>query len=261
VGTTNQPSTPTTFSYQAAPCRPFVHTTPLVSLALLAQSLFLFLHNLRHLLRSASAAALVTFPAHLYQTQPSTPTLPSPSPLLSRLSHAADAVLALQSFADSPTALAAFPRHQGLLHISKLPSLSGLVPPSAKLSVMRGLGGGGEGRENNLGFRIKRRRFVVETVVDEPAGLDDKPKPGPGPVPEPTGHAHSHGDGHEGDHGHDHDRGHGHAHVTPKLLPAVAAATGVRGEVRVEGARERVAVPKRVSASATIHSNPERYEF
>lgn len=49
----------------------------------------------------------------------------------------------------------------------KLPSLGSLTPPSAKLSVLRGLGGGGEGREANLGFRVKRRRFIIETLAGE----------------------------------------------------------------------------------------------
>ncbi|GAA5872111.1 hypothetical protein JCM1840_006321 [Sporobolomyces johnsonii] len=130
-------------------------------------ALYSFLHRLRHLLRLSHASTILTFPSHLYAS-PSASS--SSSPLLTRLSHAADAVLRLTSFAASPTLTAQFPRHAGLLSLPKLPALGTLTAPSAKLSVLRGLGGGGEGRENLLGFRVKRRRFVVEVVSDDPVG-------------------------------------------------------------------------------------------
>ncbi|GJN89572.1 hypothetical protein Rhopal_002559-T1 [Rhodotorula paludigena] len=97
------------------------------------------------------------------------PSSPS-SPLVVRLSHAADGVLRLTSFASSPLHALTFPRHAGLLSFPKLPLLppGSLVPPGSKLSVLRGLGGGGEGRDNLVGFRVKRRRFVVEVVSDDP---------------------------------------------------------------------------------------------
>lgn len=135
------------------------------------QALYAFLHRLRHLLRQSHASCVVTFPAYLYASQAghasSTPPLP---PLLTRLSHAADGVLRLSSFAASPSLSATFPRHAGLISFPKLPTLppGSLVPPGSKLSVLRGLGGGGEGRENLVGFRVKRRRFVVEVVSDDP---------------------------------------------------------------------------------------------
>ncbi|KAM0746555.1 PAXNEB-domain-containing protein [Meredithblackwellia eburnea MCA 4105] len=133
------------------------------------QSLYIFVNRLRRLLRSSSASALITFPAHLFR--------PRNASLVNRIEHASDGVIELQSFADSPSSLISFPRHNGLLRISRLPSLGGLVPPSVKLSVLRGLGGS-EGMDNNLGFRVKRRRFVVETVNgDGPAGGDAPPAP------------------------------------------------------------------------------------
>ncbi|BGP31379.1 Elongator subunit elp4 [Rhodotorula toruloides] len=131
-------------------------------------ALFTFVHRLRHLLRQSNASCVLTFAAHLYSTSPLS-SVPS-SPLLSRLSHASDGVLRLTSFASSPTHSATFPRHAGLISFPKLPTLppGSLVPPGSKLSVLRGLGGGGEGRENLVGFRVKRRRFVVEVVSDDP---------------------------------------------------------------------------------------------
>lgn len=128
------------------------------------------MHRLRHLLRQAHVACVMTFPAYLYATQPGHGSSAPLSPLLTRLSHAADGVLRLSSFAASPTLSATFPRHAGLISCTKLPTLppGSLVPPGSKLSVLRGLGGGGEGRENLIGFRVKRRRFVVEVVSDDP---------------------------------------------------------------------------------------------
>ena len=143
-----------------------------------SQSLFAFLHSLRHLLRQSHASCVLTFPAHLHATSAPTASLPSSttssSPLLSRLSHAVDGVLRLTSFASSPLLSRTFPRHAGLLSTPKLPLLppGTLVPPGSKLSVLRALGGGSDARDNLVGFRVKRRRFVVEVVTDDPVGGD-----------------------------------------------------------------------------------------
>ncbi|GAA6004843.1 hypothetical protein JCM11491_002252 [Sporobolomyces phaffii] len=142
-------------------------------------SLYTFAHRLRSLLRRSTAAAFTTFPSHLFPSTSSSSDMSSssssssPSPILSRLSHASDAVLSLVSTSQSPTLAALYPSHQGLLTLPKLPSVSALVPPSTKLSLLRNLGGGGHGRENLVGFRVKRRRFVVEVVSEEPALGDD----------------------------------------------------------------------------------------
>ncbi|GAA5850294.1 hypothetical protein JCM9279_006518 [Rhodotorula babjevae] len=148
-----------------------------------APALFAFLHRLRHLLRQSHASCVLTFPAHLHATSAPTASLPSSttpsSPLVSRLSHAVDAVLRLTSFASSPLLARTFPRHAGLVSTPKLPLLppGTLVPPGSKLSVLRALGGGGDARDNLVGFRVKRRRFVVEVVTDDPVGGEgDKEK-------------------------------------------------------------------------------------
>ncbi|BGP39292.1 Elongator subunit elp4 [Rhodotorula kratochvilovae] len=145
-------------------------------------ALFSSLHRLRHLLRQSHASCMLTFPAHLYATSPPSASLPSSttssSPLLSRLSHAVDGVLRLTSFASSPILSQTFPRHAGLLSTPKLPLLppGTLLPPGSKLSVLRGLGGGSDARDNLVGFRVKRRRFVVEVVSDDPVGGEDEEK-------------------------------------------------------------------------------------
>ncbi|GAA6054401.1 hypothetical protein JCM3770_002239 [Rhodotorula araucariae] len=145
-------------------------------------ALFSFLHRLRHLLRQSHASCMLTFPAHLYATSPPSASLPSSttssSPLLSRLSHTVDGVLRLTSFASSPLLSQTFPRHAGLLSTPKLPLLppGTLLPPGSKLSVLRALGGGSDARDNLVGFRVKRRRFVVEVVSDDPVGGEDEEK-------------------------------------------------------------------------------------
>ncbi|KDE08963.1 hypothetical protein MVLG_00687 [Microbotryum lychnidis-dioicae p1A1 Lamole] len=126
-------------------------------------SMYRFLARLRPLLRRSTASVCLTFPCYLHSLQ-----------ITTRLAHATDLHLALTSFSTSATSLAQFPRHQGLLAFPKLPTVGALVPSSMKLSVLRGLGGGGEG--NDLGFRIKRRRFIVETVgADEPVSFGPAP--------------------------------------------------------------------------------------
>ncbi|GAA5965789.1 hypothetical protein JCM3765_007347 [Sporobolomyces pararoseus] len=136
-------------------------------------SLYTFLHRLRSLLRRSNASSLTTFPSHLYPSTSSTSGGGSSnssisSPLLSKLSHSSDSVLSLLSTSCSPILSNLYPSHQGLITLPKLPSLSSLLPPSNKISLLKNLGGGGQGRENLLGFRVKRRRFVVEVVSEEP---------------------------------------------------------------------------------------------
>ena len=53
-----------------------------------------------------------------------------------------------------------FSRYSGLLHVRSVPSFGNLVPPSSRSSVLRGAGG----LDDNLAFRLKRRRFVIETL-------------------------------------------------------------------------------------------------
>ncbi|ORY78831.1 Elongator complex protein 4 [Leucosporidium creatinivorum] len=186
--------------------------------------LYSFLHRLRPLLRRSACTLVSTFPLPLHASSPT---------LLTRLSHASDGVISLTSFASSPLSISQFPRHHGLLSIPKLPSLGSLVPPSAKLSVLRGLGGGGEGRENNLGFRVKRRRFVVETVnADEPVGPEVEKKKVEKKVEE------------------------------KKVEQKVQEKMGEREtKVRFAGEKEAPKEQPRRSVSSIMHKQPELYEF
>jgi len=59
---------------------------------------------------------------------------------------------------DGPTLPALFPHSHGLLTLHSFPTTHHLLPPTLKSSFLLGAGG------NNLGFRLKRKRFVIETV-------------------------------------------------------------------------------------------------
>ena len=72
---------------------------------------------------------------------------------------------------DDPTLPPLFHPLHGLLTLSTFPHTHHLLPPTLKHSSLLGLsssgaatGGGGGAGENNLGFRLKRKRFMIETV-------------------------------------------------------------------------------------------------
>lgn len=164
--------------------------------------------------------------------------------LVRRLEYTADGVIQVSSFAGSPAQLAAFPKHSGLLRIPSLPSIGSLVPPSAKLSVLRGLGGGGPGESGggglDLGFRIKRRRFIIEPLRDD-SGLEGAvptAQPAPAVVVAPS----------------------------PLILPESHEVGTSR--VRFAGESEATQSNSRIkkksgppSISALLHKSPELYEF
>jgi elongator complex protein 4 len=86
---------------------------------------------------------------------------------------------------------AAFPTHHGLVHLHSLPAPHSLVAPSDRFSALRGLSASGE---NNLGFRVTRKRLVFETVhLDVEGGVGER-RTTPAPVAlEHAPHAHAHG--------------------------------------------------------------------
>ncbi|RUS16315.1 Elongator complex protein 4, partial [Jimgerdemannia flammicorona] len=123
------------------------------------QDLFRFFHALRGLLRFSYAAAVVTVPAYLYANDD------APG-LMRRIEHVCDAVVEIESFAGSLVASTApyAQTYHGLFHVHKLPALNSLLPSSTKLSVLSG------GGRNNLGFRLRRKRFAIETFHLPPEG-------------------------------------------------------------------------------------------
>ena len=63
--------------------------------------------------------------------------------------------------------------YHGLFHVHKLPTLNSLIPSSTKLSVLSGGGG------NNLGFKLRRKKFTIETFHLPPEGGINERRVGP----------------------------------------------------------------------------------
>jgi elongator complex protein 4 len=54
--------------------------------------------------------------------------------------------------------------YHGFFHVHKLPVLNSLLPPSTKLSVLSA------GGSNDLAFKLRRKRFAIETFHLPPEG-------------------------------------------------------------------------------------------
>ncbi|KAG0051696.1 Elongator subunit elp4 [Gryganskiella cystojenkinii] len=152
------------------------------------QDLYKFLHALRGLLRFSFGAAVITIPAHLYgnSDQRHATDGSTSSPFIHRLEQLCDASVRIESFAGALTnASSAASAYHGLFHVHKIPVLNSLIPSSTKLSVLldgaaKGSGGasspgsagsGGSSKGvNNLGFKVRRKRFAIETFHLPPEG-------------------------------------------------------------------------------------------
>jgi elongator complex protein 4 len=145
--------------------------------------LYKFLHALRGLLRFSFGAAVVTIPAHLYGTMDQRNAVDgsTSSPYIHRIEQLCDASVRIESFAGALTnASSAASDYHGLFHVHKVPVLNSLIPSSTKLSVLlggsiRGSGGAGGSSSaskgmNNLGFKVRRKRFAIETFHLPPEG-------------------------------------------------------------------------------------------
>ncbi|CAG8494731.1 3193_t:CDS:2 [Paraglomus brasilianum] len=128
---------------------------------------FKFFHALRGLLRSSNAAAVITMPAHLYSDDS--------QDVVRRIEHMSDAVIELDSFAARPgTADTAYSQdYHGLFYVHKLPVINSLVSPSTKLSILLGSG------HSNLGFKLRRKKFSIETFHLPPEGGVSERRTGP----------------------------------------------------------------------------------
>ncbi|WVF66015.1 hypothetical protein IAT40_000753 [Kwoniella sp. CBS 6097] len=121
-----------------------------------------FIHSLRSIIRNKSTSAIITIPPHLISGSGALKER-----FIQRLAWGVDACVELKGFADDPTLPPLFPTTHGLLTLHSYPTSHTLLPSTLKHSTLLGVsqesGSGGAG-ENNLGFRLKRKRFVVETV-------------------------------------------------------------------------------------------------
>lgn len=105
-----------------------------------------------------------------------------------RVAHLADGCIGLSSFAASPGLRTLFPDFTGALRVYCTPAIGTLVNPSLRASVLRGMGaghapvgssaqaeGGAGGGENNLAFKLKRKRLVIETLhLDVEGGVSER---------------------------------------------------------------------------------------
>ncbi|CDS09138.1 hypothetical protein LRAMOSA10498 [Lichtheimia ramosa] len=119
--------------------------------------LYKFFHALRGLLRFSFGAAVVTIPAYLYDESPN---------FIRRIEHMVDAVVEVESFAGSKIHNEASytQNYHGFFYVHKLPVINSLLPPSTKLSVLSA------GGSNDLAFKLRRKRFAIETFHLPPEG-------------------------------------------------------------------------------------------
>ncbi|OBZ90035.1 Elongator complex protein 4 [Choanephora cucurbitarum] len=136
-------------------------------------NIYQFFHALRGLLRFSFGTALVTVPAYLYDEVPN---------FMKRIEHMVDAVIEIESFAGDPihNEAAYTQNYHGFFHVHKLPVLNSLLPPSTKLSVLSA------GGSNDLGFKLRRKRFAIETFHLPPEGGVVTRRTEPPAVSEPT---------------------------------------------------------------------------
>ncbi|KAF9162346.1 Elongator subunit elp4 [Actinomortierella ambigua] len=144
--------------------------------------LYKFLHALRGLLRFSFGAAVITIPAHLYGTPDQRHALDgsTTSPFIHKIEQLCDASVRIESFAGAQTnAASAASAYHGLFHVHKVPVLNALVPSSTKLSILlegSAKGTGGAAGHNtrsgmgSLGFKVRRKRFAIETFHLPPEG-------------------------------------------------------------------------------------------
>lgn len=106
--------------------------------------------------------------------------------LVHRLTHVADGAIGLTSFAASPALRDVFPDSTGALRVFRTPAIGTLTNPSLRASVLRGMGagfsthpargaGGAGGGENNLAFKVRRKRLVIDTLhLDTDGGVRER---------------------------------------------------------------------------------------
>lgn len=106
--------------------------------------------------------------------------------LMHRLLHVSDGAIGLSSFAASPALREAFPDSTGALRVFRTPAIGTLTNPSLRASVLRGMGansashagrpeGGAGGGENNLAFKVRRKRLVIDTLhLDIEGGVSER---------------------------------------------------------------------------------------
>lgn len=170
-----------------------------------------------------------------------------------------------------PSLNVAFPHSHGLVHIHSLPTLHTLLPPAQKHSTLLGLSPGSTG-QNNLAFKLKRKRLIIETLHLGVEGGVGERRTEPTSTGGPVDMRKIKRDAAEHDHTHGHDHGHDHPHH------AVEGIEKPDGSVRFaavnismdesESARTSTAdndtqplKKERKKVSFIRHDKPELYDF
>ncbi|WFD36712.1 Elongator subunit elp4 [Malassezia cuniculi] len=113
--------------------------------------------------------------------------------LIHRIGHLADGCIGLSSFGARSELRDAFPAYTGALRVFRTPTIGTLTNASLRSSVLRGMGagmssgsnarveGGAGGGENNLAFKVKRKRVAIETLhLDAEGGVSERRTKPPG---------------------------------------------------------------------------------
>lgn len=123
----------------------------------------------------------------------------------------------LTSVTGNPSLSAMFSKHHGFVHIHSLPAPLTLIPPSDRLSTLRGLTSSGE---NNLAFKCMRKRLIFETLhLDVEGGVGERRTTPASSVLDDLSHE-------------------GHTHAQPSGPTSSAGATI---EIKVEEVQRKVA--------------------
>ncbi|KAJ9118229.1 hypothetical protein QFC22_004136 [Naganishia vaughanmartiniae] len=217
-------------------------------------SMHRFLHSLRMLIRDSSASVFITLPTYLAHEGPITQDHKGKNPMyeplmtseewLKSLGWASDACVEFQGFAAQ--------KHSSLL----------------------GLGAGSTG-QNNLAFKLKRKRLIIETLhLGVEGGVGERrtePTRTGGPLDARKMQHHGNDLGHVHEHGHSHH----HHHPPAEGVDKTAAESSVRFaavDIAVEaepsvrssdsrGGAEPTQSKERKKVSFIRHDKPELYEF
>ncbi|KAI8896504.1 Elongator complex protein 4 [Globomyces pollinis-pini] len=125
------------------------------------EDLYRFIYSLKALLRNTYAVAVITLPAYLYDDFYSGPH----NPYIRRVEHASDAVLEVESFAGSPNPIDSqyTSDYHGLIHPRHLFQVDTNIETTRLNPVQL----------HSLGFKVRRKRFLIETFTLPPEADDD----------------------------------------------------------------------------------------
>lgn len=166
----------------------------------------------------------------------------------------------------------AFPHNHGLVQIHSLPTMHTLLPPAQKHSSLLGLGPGSTG-QNNLAFKLKRKRLIIETLHLGVEGGVGERRTEPTSTGGPVDMRKVNRDAAAHDHSHDH-HSHDHHHHAVEGVEKPTGEGSVRFAALNISMEDNVSTEPSSAADATTplrkerkkvsfirHDKPELYEF